>query len=84
MTVQETRGTQQTAITVNLTGDTTYTKQAKTDTKAIATGMCILATGKADSTGALAATAVRLSAPVNGACTAGFGRRNASGSRSGG
>ena len=68
----------------DLTGDTTYTRQAKTDTKAITTGKCILATGKSDSTGALAATAVRLSAPVNGECGFGGGRRNASGSQSGG
>ena len=85
MTIQETRGTEtKTTVTVNLTGQTTYTRQAKTTTKAIATGKCVLATGKSDSTGALAATAVRLTTPVNGQCMAGFGRRNASGSQSGG
>ncbi|GAA3619911.1 hypothetical protein [Microlunatus ginsengisoli] len=83
LTIEQTRGTEKSTVAVNLTGDTTYTEQVKTGTSAIATNRCVLATGKSDSTGALAATAIRLSAPVNGECGFGGGRR-ASGSQSGG
>lgn len=85
VTIDQTRGTEKTSVMVNLTADTTYTKQAKTGTDAIATNMCVFATGASDSTGALTATAIRLSAPVGGACGfGGQGRRNASGTQSGG
>lgn len=80
ITVEQARGTETTSITVTLTSDTTYTKQVKADTDAIAKGQCVFATGKTDSTGALTATAMRLSAPVDGECGfGGQGRRNGSG-----
>jgi hypothetical protein len=87
MTVEEVRGTAGTTtkVTVALTADTTYTRQVKAGTDAITTGQCVLATGPTDSTGAMAATAIRLSPPVNGVC--GFTRRGqgpSSGSSAGG
>jgi hypothetical protein len=85
LTIEQTRGTDKTSVTVTLTGDTTYTKQAKTDTDAIAKGKCVFARGKSDSTGALSATALRLSAATNGECQlGGQGRRNPSGGQSSG
>lgn len=85
LTIEQTRGTDKTSVTVTLTGDTTFTKQAKTDTDAIAKGKCVFASGKSDSTGALSATALRLSAATNGACQlGGQGRRNPSGGQSSG
>ena len=42
---------------------------------AIVVGQCARATGSADSTGAITATSLTISAPTNGTCTSGFGFR---------
>jgi hypothetical protein len=85
LTIEQTRGTVKTAVAVTLTGDTTFTKQIASDTGAIAKGTCVFASGTSDSTGALSATALRLSAPVNGVCQlGGQGRRHPSGGQSSG
>jgi hypothetical protein len=39
-------------------------------------GLCVSAQGNADSTGAVTATSVRISNPVNGQCVVGFGGVN--------
>jgi hypothetical protein len=88
MVVEETRGasSEKTSVTVTLSGDTAYTRQTKAGTTAIATGKCVFATGKTDSTGAVTASALRLSAPVDGSCAFGGGRRQGApgGGRTGG
>jgi hypothetical protein len=75
------------SVTVTLTDQTTYTKQAKVPTQAIAKGKCVLAVGKTDSTGAMTARALRLSPALNGSCSVGFRGRGSgapSGARAGG
>jgi hypothetical protein len=42
-------------------------------------GKCVTAQGKADSSGTVAATTVRITDPVNGQCTTGFGGRRGTG-----
>lgn len=59
--------------TVTVTSATTFTTTAVADASAIVVGQCASAVGPADDTGAIAATQIRLSQPVDGACTAGFG-----------
>jgi hypothetical protein len=59
-------------VTVN--SQTKVTTQQSTTASALKVGLCVSAEGKADSTGAVAATSVRISDPVDGQCTAGFGR----------
>jgi hypothetical protein len=62
-------------VTVDYTNTTTIT-QTKTGVLAdVAPGSCVIATGTKDASGTLVASSVRLSQPVNGACTAGFGNR---------
>ena len=87
ITIEATRGgTSATPVTVTLTADTTFTALTKTDTRAIAKDECVFATGKTDSTGAMTAQALRLSAAVDGSCEFGGGRGAGvpSGGRSGG
>jgi hypothetical protein len=62
-------------VTVDYTPTTTIT-QTKTGVLAdIVPGSCVIATGTKDASGNVVASSVRLSQPVNGACTAGFGNR---------
>jgi hypothetical protein len=62
-------------VTVGYTTTTTIT-QTKTGVLAdIVPGSCVVITGQKDATGTLVASSVRLSQPVNGACTAGVGNR---------
>jgi hypothetical protein len=64
-----------TDVTVDYTNTTTIT-QTKTGVLAdIVPGSCVVATGTKDASGTLVASSVRLSQPVNGACTAGSGNR---------
>jgi hypothetical protein len=64
-----------TDVTVDYTNTTTIT-QTKTGVLAdIVPGSCVVATGTKDASGTLVASSVRLSPPVNGACTAGLGNR---------
>jgi hypothetical protein len=62
---------EKTTETVNVTGSTTYTTEKKATASAVKTGLCATALGAADDTGAIAATSVTLSEPVNGECTSG-------------
>ena len=67
-----------TTITVELTGSTSYTETLPATPAALQVGECVSATGKADSTGAVAATRIALSPAGPDGCSAGgFGRRPA-------
>jgi hypothetical protein len=65
-------------VTVTLTESTSYTETVPASAAALQVGECVSATGKADSTGAVAATRIAVSPPGPGGCTnGGFGRRPA-------
>ncbi|HEX2856560.1 MAG TPA: hypothetical protein VHO26_03635 [Propionibacteriaceae bacterium] len=74
--VRESRPGGTASVSVVTTSTTSYTTTATAGAAAIRTGECATALGKTDSTGAMTAASVVLSAPVNGSCTAsGFGGR---------
>ena len=81
MTVQGPgRGSQQatSTTTVTLSASTSYTETMPATAAALRVGECVTATGKADSTGAVAASRIALSPATGGNCTTGgFGRRPA-------
>jgi hypothetical protein len=60
-------------VTVTTTGSTTYTAQKTAGATDVAVGECASALGKADDTGAVAATSISLRPATNGSCTIGFG-----------
>lgn len=62
-----------TMSTVTVTGATTYSRTVTAKPAAIKVGLCASAVGPADDTGAITATEIRLNAPTNGSCSAGFG-----------
>jgi hypothetical protein len=64
-------------ITVN--ANTKITTQRSTTSTSLKVGQCVSAQGSADSTGAVTASSVRITNPVNGQCTLGFGGGNAGG-----
>ena len=64
-----------TTITVTTTGSTTYTTTATATASAMKQGVCVQAMGNADSTGAVTASRIAISQPVDGACSGGFGPR---------
>ncbi|MEO7059160.1 MAG: hypothetical protein ABI083_05550 [Lapillicoccus sp.] len=81
---QRTRGTATTSattppvdVTVTTTGTTTYTVVQKGTSADIKVGECVTALGKADDTGAVAATALALRPAVDGTCAQ--GRRQGAG-----
>lgn len=74
-TVQSDFGGQSSTTTVTTTGSTTYLTTANATAAAVKQGVCLQATGSADSTGAVTATRIALSQPVSGACMSGFGPR---------
>ena len=61
--------------TITVSSTTTVTTTAATTSAALKVGECVSATGSTNSTGAVAATRITLSAPGRTGCTAGFGRR---------
>jgi hypothetical protein len=70
------RGNQPASVdTVTLAASTTYTETATVTSTALKVGECVSATGKADSTGTVAATRIALSTAGPNGCTTGFGRR---------
>jgi hypothetical protein len=72
-------------VTVTVDGSTTYTKDAPSDTSAIAVGLCAVARGQADDSGKVTATALTLSDKGADGCTSGFVLRgNRPGDGSGG
>jgi hypothetical protein len=62
-----------TTTTVTVSGTTTYTTTKTSDASALKVGQCVVATGQSDDTGAVTADRLVVSAPVDGACTSGFG-----------
>ncbi|MEQ6902604.1 DUF5666 domain-containing protein [Nocardioides sp. YIM 152588] len=68
-------GADASSVEVTVDADTTYTLQASATAKALKVGRCVVATGEADDTGAVAADRISVSDPVDGACTTGFGGR---------
>jgi hypothetical protein len=62
-----------TKVTVTVSGSTTYTTTKSSDASALKVGKCVVATGQSDSTGAVAASRLVVSDPVDGSCTSGFG-----------
>jgi hypothetical protein len=64
-----------TDVTVDYTPTTTITQTKSGVLADIVPGSCVVITGTKDATGALVASSVRLSQPVNGACAAGLGNR---------
>jgi hypothetical protein len=63
-----------TDVTVTTTAATTYTKTVKATAAALKVGTCVTALGKADDTGAIAATSISVRSKVDGTC--GFGGPN--------
>jgi hypothetical protein len=55
--------------TVTVTSSTKMTTDATTNAASVQVGKCVTAEGKADSTGAVTATQVRITDPVNGQCS---------------
>jgi hypothetical protein len=62
--------TQSVAVTVS--ADTTYSTSVDADGSALEVGRCVQATGDADSTGAITATRIGVSDPVDGQCGGAF------------
>ena len=62
-----------TTLEVTTTSSTTVSVTEEAGPAALTTGRCVVATGEADSTGAVTATALAVSDPVDGTCTVGFG-----------
>ena len=68
--------------TVTVDAKTKITTEAATTSKSLKVGKCVTAQGKADSSGTVAATSVRITDPVKGQCGVvfgGFGRGNGNG-----
>jgi len=64
-----------TTETVQTPAGTKYTRTGAANPKALAIGLCVTALGKADDTGAIAATSIQLRPAENGSCSSGFGGR---------
>lgn len=59
------------AVQVTVSGSTTYTTSKKATGSALKVGKCVTATGKSNDTGAVTASRIQVSDPVDGSC--GFG-----------
>jgi len=59
--------------TVTVGTSTKLTTDASTTSSSVKVGKCVTAQGKADSSGTVAATTVRITDPTNGQCATGFG-----------
>lgn len=86
MTVQTAARDQQTSQTdtISLTSSTTYSENQPTTAAALKVGLCVFASGKSDTTGAIAATRIALSPAGANGCSSGFGRRPSASSTAGG
>ena len=62
-------------LTVTLAADATVTVTQDASASDAKVGLCALAQGETDSTGAVAATSIRLSEATDGSCTTSGGRR---------
>jgi hypothetical protein len=79
LVVAETRGGSTQNVTVTYGSSTTFTKLQAGAASDVVVGVCVLAQGKTDDTGALTASTIAVSPAVNGACTTGFGGRGGPG-----
>jgi hypothetical protein len=79
LVVTESRGNSAHTITVTYGPSTTFTTLRAGAASDVVVGVCVLAQGKTDDTGALTATTIAVSPAVNGACTTGFGPRGGPG-----
>ena len=61
-------GTEETNVTVTVSGTTTYTATAQGAASDVKVGLCMRANGTADDSGAITATTVALTNPTNGEC----------------
>jgi len=61
-----------TEVTVTVGEDTSYTTTATAQAAAVKVGRCVVARGDSDDTGAVTATTISVSDPVDGACQSGF------------
>lgn len=61
------------SITVTLAADGSVTKEDSADPSVITVGQCARAIGEANDKGAIAATSINVSAPINGDCRGGMG-----------
>jgi hypothetical protein len=62
------------SITIVTSAKTTYTSTEEADSSAVKVGKCLTGRGKADDTGAVTATSIAITDPVNGQCgVGGFG-----------
>jgi hypothetical protein len=75
LVVAEKRGNSTQNVTVTWASSTTFTKLQAGAASDVVVGVCVLAQGKTDDTGALTATTIAVSPAVNGACPTGFGGR---------
>ena len=69
-----------TKVSVTVGSDATVTTTKSASAAALKVGKCVSATGKSDDTGAVTASRISVSDPVDGDCTGGFMRRSGSGS----
>lgn len=63
-----------TPVTVTTSADTTYTTTKAATADDITVGACVSSRGDADDTGAITATTISVTEPVDGTCSTGFGR----------
>jgi hypothetical protein len=75
LVVAERRGNSTQNVTVTWGSSTTFTKLQAGAASDVVVGVCVLAQGKTDDTGALTATTIAVSPAVDGTCTTGFGGR---------
>jgi hypothetical protein len=61
------------SVKVTIASSATVTTTATATSAQLANGTCVSAIGPASTTGAIAATSITISQPVNGTCSAGFG-----------
>ncbi|WP_244927502.1 DUF5666 domain-containing protein [Nocardioides sp. W7] len=61
------------SVEVTVTDATTYSSTVEADAAAVEVGRCAMAVGEADDTGAVTATRISLSDPVDGECASGRG-----------
>jgi len=66
-------GSRPSKVSVSVDGSTTYTTTKTGDAADLKVGLCVSATGKSDDTGAVAASDIAISKPVDGSCTGGAG-----------
>lgn len=77
LVVAEKRGGSTQNVTVTWGSSTIFTKLQAGSASDVVVGVCVLAQGKTDDTGALTARTIAVSPAVDGTCTTGFGGRGA-------